>query len=156
MVSIRIHLPRRFVQIECASIQQTPLYRWQAKEFRARTMAGTAAGWTNDVIRALIAIWGESSVQEKLDSVKCNKAIYEEEQRSLMHRGSFTRGTNIIQRSKTWLRSIERYNECWIMVCVIRFPGRLMTRTGKQKTNKLYVLSLKKLMPFWLHWRATS
>jgi len=41
-------------------------------------MVGTVAGWTNDATRALIAIWGESSVQEKLDSFTCNKAIYED------------------------------------------------------------------------------
>ena len=39
-------------------------------------MAGT--GWSNAATRALIAIWGESSVQEKLDSVTCNKVIYED------------------------------------------------------------------------------
>jgi len=39
-------------------------------------MAGT--GWSNAATRALIAIWGESSVQEKLDSVTRKKVIYED------------------------------------------------------------------------------
>jgi len=37
-----------------------------------------AKGWSNDATKALIAIWGESHVQEKLDSVTRNKVIYED------------------------------------------------------------------------------
>ena len=33
-------------------------------------------GWSHDATRALISIWGESDVQEKLDGVKRNKDIY--------------------------------------------------------------------------------
>jgi len=40
-----------------------------------RTMAVTGS---NDATHALLTIWGESSVQEKLDSVTCNKTIYED------------------------------------------------------------------------------
>lgn len=35
-----------------------------------------ASGWSHDATRALISIWGESDVQEKLDGVKRNKDIY--------------------------------------------------------------------------------
>jgi len=35
-------------------------------------------GWSNAATCALIAIWGDISVQEKLDSVTCNKVIYED------------------------------------------------------------------------------
>jgi len=41
-------------------------------------MAATAAGLTNGATCTLIAIWEESSVQEKLYSIMCNKAIYED------------------------------------------------------------------------------
>ena len=35
-------------------------------------------GWSSDATRALIGIWGESNVQEKLDGVKRNKDIYQD------------------------------------------------------------------------------
>ena len=37
-----------------------------------------AKGWSNNATKALIGIWGESRVQQKLDSVTRNKIIYEE------------------------------------------------------------------------------
>jgi len=36
-----------------------------------------AAGWSVKATCALIALWGEHNVQEKLDGVSRNKTIYE-------------------------------------------------------------------------------
>lgn len=35
------------------------------------------AGWSNEATRALISLWGEANVQEKLDGVSRNRTIYE-------------------------------------------------------------------------------
>jgi len=35
------------------------------------------AGWSSEATRALILLWGEVNVQEKLDGVSRNRTIYE-------------------------------------------------------------------------------
>ena len=35
------------------------------------------AGWSNEATRALVSLWGEANVQEKLDGVSRNHTIYE-------------------------------------------------------------------------------
>ena len=35
-------------------------------------------GWSNEATRVLIALWGGNKVQEQLDSVARNRAIYED------------------------------------------------------------------------------
>ena len=35
-------------------------------------------GWSNEATQALIALWGETKVQEQLDAVARNKSIYED------------------------------------------------------------------------------
>ena len=35
-------------------------------------------GWSSEAMRVLIALWREKKVQEQLDSVARNKAIYED------------------------------------------------------------------------------
>ena len=42
-----------------------------------KTMA-RGAGWSNEATRALISLWGEANVLEKLDGVSRNRMIYEE------------------------------------------------------------------------------
>ena len=41
-----------------------------------KTMA-RGAGWSNEATRALISLWGEANVQEKLNGVSRNRTIYE-------------------------------------------------------------------------------
>ena len=41
-----------------------------------KTMA-RGAGWSNEATHALVSLWGEANVQEKLDSVSRNRTIYE-------------------------------------------------------------------------------
>ena len=43
-----------------------------------RTTRMAASGWSTNATRALIAIWGEVNVLEKLDAVARNRVIYEE------------------------------------------------------------------------------
>ena len=35
------------------------------------------AGWSNEAMFALVSLWGEANVQEKLDGVSRNRMIYE-------------------------------------------------------------------------------
>ena len=37
----------------------------------------SGAGLTDDTTRALLSIWGEHNIQERLDGVKRNKHIYD-------------------------------------------------------------------------------
>ena len=46
-----------------------------------------AAGWSVEATRALIALWGEHNVQEKLDGVSKNKTIYEKIAASMREQG---------------------------------------------------------------------
>ena len=34
-------------------------------------------GWSNETTHALVSLWGEANVQEKLDGVSRNRTIYE-------------------------------------------------------------------------------
>ena len=45
------------------------------------------AGWSDEATCALIAIWGEHNVQEKLDGVSRNKTIYEKIPASMREQG---------------------------------------------------------------------
>ena len=51
--------------------------------------------WTDKEVRALIAIWGDSTTQEELDGAVRNKAVY---QRIAMHRAMSVTGCNAVQR----------------------------------------------------------
>ena len=63
------------------------------------------AGWIVEATHALIALLGEHSVEEKLDGVSKNKAIYEKISASMREQG-FNYDT--AQRLKTLLRNILR------------------------------------------------
>ena len=46
-----------------------------------------AAGWTTEITRALIAVWGQANVQNQLDGVVRNRTIYEKISRELAQLG---------------------------------------------------------------------
>ena len=43
--------------------------------------------WSDEEVRALIAIWGEANVQEELDGAVRNKVVYEDISRKLQEQG---------------------------------------------------------------------
>ena len=43
--------------------------------------------WSDEEVRALIAIWGEANVQEELDGAVRNKVVYQDISRKLQEQG---------------------------------------------------------------------
>ena len=43
--------------------------------------------WSDEEMRALIAIWGEANVQEELDGAVRNKVVYQDISRKLQEQG---------------------------------------------------------------------
>ena len=81
-------------------------------------MAGP--GWSASATRALIAVWREVDVQQKLDSVKRNKIIYEEIAEKMREGFKFTweqcrtKAKNLTQR----YRKVRGYkNICTLLDC---------------------------------------
>ena len=53
------------------------------------TTASTSRGslWSDEEVRALIAIWGEANVQEELDGAVRNKVVYQDISKKLQEQG---------------------------------------------------------------------
>ena len=83
--------------------------------------AQEASGWSASATCALIAVWGEVDVQQKLDSVKRNKIIYEEIAEKMREEGieftweqCRTKAKNLTQR----YRKVRGYkNICTLLDC---------------------------------------
>ena len=71
-------------------------------------------GWSNEATRALIALWGENKVQEQLDSVARNKAIYEDIAEGMRKAGTWkqccTKAKNLAQKYRKVI--LRWHNTC--------------------------------------------
>jgi len=57
------------------------------------------AGWSDEAMRALISLWSEANVQEKLDSVAKNQTIYKEITEGMQKTGQCrTKAKNLAQK----------------------------------------------------------
>ena len=80
-----------------------------------------AAGWSVEETRALVGVWGQANVQEQLDGVMRNRAIFEmiaREMGELGYERSWqqcrTKVKNLTQKyRKVILSSIEVYLPCY-------------------------------------------
>ena len=76
-----------------------------------------AAGWNEDVTKALIGIWGQESVQSQLDSVVRNRAIYEKVAKKLEEAGY----ERTWQQCRTKIRNLtQKYRKVRPKVTTIR------------------------------------
>ena len=69
--------------------------------------------WSDKEVKALIAIWGESNVQEELDGAVRNQAIYQRIAKQLHEQGyerSWTQCRAKIKNLKTKYREIKDHN----------------------------------------------
>ena len=72
------------------------------------------APWEDREVRALIAVWGESNVQEQLDGVTRNKVVYEQISREHKKQGieqEWKQCRDKIKNLKTQYKDIKDNNE---------------------------------------------
>ena len=56
--------------------------------------------WSDNEVRALIAIWGESDMQDELDGATRNKVVFQEISRKLKEQGDLEQCRNKIKNIK--------------------------------------------------------
>ena len=61
--------------------------RFCARVLLAADSEMAAAGWSTEATRALVSVWGQQNVQNQLDGVSRNRAIFERISRELRNKG---------------------------------------------------------------------
>ena len=66
-----------------------------------------AAGWSTDATRALVSVWSQQNIQNELNGVSRNRAIYERIARELRNKG-YDFGSSAGRKLNTLLKNIKR------------------------------------------------
>ena len=66
--------------------------------------------WEDEQVRALIAIWGETNIQEELDGATRNKVVFKEIAREQGHNKDWEQCTTKIKNLKREYRNVKDNN----------------------------------------------